>query len=495
MPPQKGDNEDSEELEKNVTDGEIKPSIALKFIRHAESGNNEVYRNARYIFRGGTPDYDEEGWINYVETHRKADPGLSEKGRQQADLLAQYLVPHIENQASHPIRIITSPMRRTLETIRPTLEGLMKLSQPDDPHPKVHVIVCAFYHESDGCHIKDKAEEGMNPKEIQEMMKGCVQNVKRDLEFVGFPDPERGWYVNGTGPETRAHSEERAAKFYLWLNEYLDGELRVKDHDLFDAGVSIAGEEHEDENDKHSKRIRRRRKALLIGHGDFMSLVMKRIIVGYGHYVETEGIPHRSAFVHFNTGMSEFEYFGHGRFLAMSTNQTPHITQENSSLRSGGSLKDGWGYVMPADKFVLNAEVSVAFSDEELEDHVLEQSTALKSLYLSSDCPTTESPADLKVEREGETGKKVQFVVKRGLQVVGVATYSEETGQLTDVAIRPTAAADKIGETLIQSVRNHAKKIGRLGSLVVFPRTEESRDLFEKMGFMESDEKMIAPVE
>ena len=34
-----------------VSDADIKPTIALHLIRHAESGNNEVYRNARYIYR------------------------------------------------------------------------------------------------------------------------------------------------------------------------------------------------------------------------------------------------------------------------------------------------------------------------------------------------------------------------------------------------------------------------------------------------------------
>lgn len=34
-----------------VSEGDVKPSIALHLIRHAESGNNEVYRNARYIYR------------------------------------------------------------------------------------------------------------------------------------------------------------------------------------------------------------------------------------------------------------------------------------------------------------------------------------------------------------------------------------------------------------------------------------------------------------
>jgi broad specificity phosphatase PhoE len=134
----------------------VRPSISMHLIRHAESGNNEVYTNARYLYRGGTPDFDQEGWVNYVETHRKADPALSARGYKQADYLARYLVPHLENQASHPVRIIASPMRRTLETIRPTLEGLQKES---GVQPKVHIIVCAFYHESEGCHLKDKPGE------------------------------------------------------------------------------------------------------------------------------------------------------------------------------------------------------------------------------------------------------------------------------------------------------------------------------------------------
>ena len=243
--------------------------------------------------RGGTPDFDEEGWEKYVENHRKADPALSAKGMEQARLLAQYLIPYIEKQASHPIRIITSPMLRTLETIRPTLEGIQKLP---GPQPKVAVTVCGFYHESEGCHNKGTPEEGMNPSQICELLKDGVEDTNRDIDFVGFDDPCRGWYMHGTGPETREESEIRAAKFYLWFSEYLDGQLAIQDKDLFDAGVSIQGEENEDEHDRHATRIRRRRTAIMVGHGDFMSLVLKRLIAGYGHYVETEGIPHSKFF-------------------------------------------------------------------------------------------------------------------------------------------------------------------------------------------------------
>jgi hypothetical protein len=286
----------SKENKTTVSESDVRPSISLRLIRHAESNNNEVYRNARYIYRGGTPEFDEPGWFHYVETNRNADPCLSKKGYQQAHKLASYMVPHLENQASHPVRIVTSPMRRTLETIQPTLEMLRQEQSggagSGTTTPKAHIIVNAFYHESEGCHVKDQPEEGMNPAEIRELLKNCVDSPE-DIEFVGFPQPDRGWYIDGTGPETRAHSERRAAKFYLWLCEYLDEQLSVSDADLFDAGVQIEGEEAECEHDKFAQRIRRRRTALFIGHGDFMSLVIKRIIAGYGHYVETEGIPHR----------------------------------------------------------------------------------------------------------------------------------------------------------------------------------------------------------
>lgn len=152
---------------------------------------------------------------------------------------------------------------------------------------------------------------------------------------------------------------------------------------------------------------------------------------------------------------------------------------------------------MPADRFVLNAEVSVAFSDEDMEEHVREQTAALKALYLSSSSSAqTAVSDDLEVEREqGLEKKQLQFVIKRGLQVVGVATYSEDTGQLTDVAIRPSAASDRIGETLIDSVRKYARKLGRSNSLIINPRSTDSREMFRTMGFTDMDDKMISQLD
>lgn len=76
-----------------VPEGLVRPSLSIRLIRHAESQNNQVYRDARFLFRGGTPEFDESGWNAYVDLHRKADPGLSDVGVQQAQHLADFLVP------------------------------------------------------------------------------------------------------------------------------------------------------------------------------------------------------------------------------------------------------------------------------------------------------------------------------------------------------------------------------------------------------------------
>ena len=376
-------------------EGGVKRSVRLLFIRHAESQNNEVYRAARHLYRGGTPDFDLDGWNAYVDANRRADPGLSDRGKVQADRLGKYLVRHLGRQASRPVRVVTSPMKRTIESLLPALGGLLRSIEENngdaDASPAASVTTNAFYHESEGCHIRERAYPGMNPAEIASLLNSGAPPSDCSpppLSFVGF-DPEdasAGWYAHGTGPETRAESESRAAKFYLWLCEDLDSQLREAERDsigdVFDAGVSEAGEEEDDDHDHFQVRRRRRRTCVLFGHGDFMSLVLKRIVSGFGHSVETEGVPHRSAFVHFNTGITELEYFGGGRFLLMAHNQAPHLNRrEDVDLKTGGSLKDGWSYLMPDGKSLLDTEVSVAFSDE-LERHVREQAEALRDLYL-----------------------------------------------------------------------------------------------------------------
>ena len=172
---------------------QVLPSIALHCIRHAESANNEVYRNAKFLFRAGREDFDEEGCQRYIDTHRQADPGLSTKGVQQAEALSDFLVPHLENQASHPVRIIISPMKRTILTIQPTLKRIQRRHKKNgNKDSAVHIVIVAFYHETEGCHLVGVPEEGMKPSEIQALLQDCVNDPVNDIEFIGFPDNDLG---------------------------------------------------------------------------------------------------------------------------------------------------------------------------------------------------------------------------------------------------------------------------------------------------------------
>jgi len=122
----------------------------------------------------------------------------------------------------------------------------------------------------------------MSQVEIQRLLSPTVST----MNFVGFSDDENeGWYAHANGPELRQESERRAAAFFLWLCEYLDSELLSDSHDVFDAGVNHPTEVDELEHDKLSPRKRKRTVVILIGHGDFMNLVLKRIISGFGHQI------------------------------------------------------------------------------------------------------------------------------------------------------------------------------------------------------------------
>jgi hypothetical protein len=191
-------------------EGKVRRSISIRLIRHAESRNNQVYGEARKLFRGGTPHFDLQGWLKYVDDHRTADPGLSDVGRIQAKKLSEYLETHLVNQASRPVRLVVSPMRRTIETILPTLEALNKNNDGvgSNDQGACEVMINGFYFESEGCHIREKVEPGMNASEINASLLNPVG--VNNASFLGFKSgEENGWYAHEKGPETRPESEER----------------------------------------------------------------------------------------------------------------------------------------------------------------------------------------------------------------------------------------------------------------------------------------------
>lgn len=179
----------------------------------------------------------------------------------------------------------------------------------------------------------------------------------------------------------------------------------------------------------------------------------------------------------------------------MATNATPHFRpDEYSQLRTGGSLKDGWSFIVPPDAFLLDAEVSIGFADE-LEGHVREQTEALKALYLKGSSSKEETTCNdnstngLSVEEVDANGQKsVCIVVKRGLQVAGCAWYDESTGRISDLVVRPSARESQVGEALVNAVRAHARKLNRSGSILVQPTSLENKEfLVGELGFEEVD--------
>jgi hypothetical protein len=112
--------------------------------------------------------------------------------------------------------------------------------------------------------------------------------------------------------------------------------------------------------------------------------------------------------------------------------------------------------------------------------------------------------SDSQQNEKSSSSHKVHFIVQRGLQVVGVATYCEQSGIVSDVAVRPSGGR-KATETLLRAVKDHAqRKLGRSGSLLIQPRVNNdagsssdvvgaggaanvimNQQLLEKLGFDE----------
>ena len=289
-----------------------------------------------------------------------------------------------------------------------------------------------------------------------------------------------------------------------WLDQQLIEAEEQEVNDVYDGGVTLPGEEHEQCHNKMERRKRRRRTAIFIGHGDFMSLVLKRIAAGFGHAVEKEAVPHRSAFVHHNTGITELEYFGNGKFLIMSQNSIPHLSGQDGCYVTGGSLKDGWTYLVPTDGS-LDSEVSVAFSDE-VQPHIQEQAEALRSLYLSPKKDTTSEKGEGEVTVVVKRKLRVLFVdsivtlctiiytvapLTGGLQVVGCASLNEQTGRVSSVVVRPSHRRSQVGKSLIEAVKEHAKQ-SNIEKIVAQPETQDGKEFFQKMGFADVDDGTVA---
>jgi hypothetical protein len=120
--------------------------------------------------------------------------------------------------------------------------------------------------------------------------------------------------------------------------------------------------------------------------------------------------------------------------------------------------------------------------DRRLHDQIQEQTMALEALYLSSSS-LNEEKMYAGDESNTKDGNLLRFVVKRGFQVLAVATYSEQNGVLTDVAIRTTG---RVYDALLDAIKQHALSLNKPQvTVTVRPRTTKDKTLFQRMGFIE----------
>ena len=187
----------------------------------------------------------------------------------------------------------------------------------------------------------------------------------------------------------------------------------------------------------------------------------------------------------------------------MHSNGIPHLDgDENKYLKTGGSLKDGWSYLMPQDKILLYEEVTCAFADE-MDGYVKEQTDALKNLYLSKKgrgsflmrMDSTNIGGDggsggTNNDTAGKnSGNEMTFFIQRGLQVVGCVTYDDDTSFMSDLVVRPSAKDGNPEKELVGAVIVHAKKVGK-GEILVECNDHGGLDLmYKELGFIPCDSK------
>ncbi len=179
----------------------------------------------------------------------------------------------------------------------------------------------------------------------------------------------------------------------------------------------------------------------------------------------------------------------------MGTNQTPHLNHVTDlDLLSGGGLKDGWAYIMPPDKHIMD-ETGHAELEVDMDDHLKEQTEALKNLYAyrrrSSDLSTEDNKNALSVQeingafiRMNSNGNEVSILVKRGLEVVACASLNDQTGFLTDVVVRPSAKKGKAWKILVEEAKQFTLKTLENKVLRVQVDTDEEESFYRENGFL-----------
>lgn len=173
--------------------------LRLILVRHGESQNNIYHEISLQAF----------------EDNRVPDPSVTDRGKQQAQCVADYFQSGV-NSILHDIDIIyVSPMRRTMETALSLVTALSmensSTTESQSMPPKTQVWTDIY--EISGVHEKGVGQPGMTRFEMQ-------------AQFPTFQLPasvtEQGWYNIKLGRESTQHGKERCQQVWRQLCRMAD---------------------------------------------------------------------------------------------------------------------------------------------------------------------------------------------------------------------------------------------------------------------------------
>jgi broad specificity phosphatase PhoE len=169
--------------------------LVVTFVRHSESANN--------LLNAKMGDKKSKAFM----LQKLADPPLTDRGLQQAQLVAQRLA----GENADATLIVTSYFQRALHTAA-AIEATMHAAVPGS---RVKVLADREFHEVGGCY---QTKEGPEPEKlVVEGVQGlsAAEVLKRHPTFHLAPgqDCSRGWWLGPTKEDTQA-ARQRA--LHLW---------------------------------------------------------------------------------------------------------------------------------------------------------------------------------------------------------------------------------------------------------------------------------------
>ena len=166
--------------------------LRLILVRHGESQNNIYHEISLQAF----------------EDNRVPDPSITDRGKRQAQCVADYFQSGSNSILSDIDTIYVSPMRRTLETALPLVTALSGTASTKHQSIPPKTRVWTEIYEITGVHERGVGRPGMTRSEMH-------------TQFPTFELPpsvtEHGWYDIKLGRETSQHGKERCRQVWHQL--------------------------------------------------------------------------------------------------------------------------------------------------------------------------------------------------------------------------------------------------------------------------------------